>query len=558
MYEVAILSAVVSVFVCIFYLYQSFSKGSKSHLVFAGFAFAMMLHNINLYTWLNLPADNPLVTPMRALDYIFGIPLLVLGVYLLHVSAEARERRPSVWAERLIIAFFVVSLPLVSGLYLLTDPEFARRVAVIVLIPLLGGLPAYYFNHFRNNPYRIKKPEYERGYRVIILGYILLVFGTGIAAGVFRIIDLGIVMEAMSVILIGLGGVIIGTVTYAGLYERMKANLLVVNRNEDTLISNLIEEKASNDKLARAVVAYLQEGIKRVFLTGSSLTIPSMTIDPLGPAKRFKVDIITHELGADGTPLSVMIVLTDVTGSLEALESEQLSELLSRYKGEQEKSAFYLDLLSHDMGNIIQGILLGVEMASHEVGEDPDAREALAIVNDEINRSMILLSETKLMVRASETKPRFLEVDLTDSIKQAMQNIGEVYPKQDIHFNVRFPPKSCTVLAESIIKYAFFSILRFIIDNARTPDVKITIEITSNNKEASIASIEVSSNSVNTPVSDITSLFDWQSRNPSGGVGLPLAKVLVNRYNGSIHVAKSSDGNSFGGLKFRVELPSKP
>jgi hypothetical protein len=557
-YEVAILSAVISAIVFLFYLYQSFSKGSKSHLVFAGFAFAMAVHNINLYTWLNLPADNPLVTPLRALDYVFAIPLLVLGVYLLHVSAEARERRPSIWAERLIVAFFVVSLPLISGLYLLTDPEFARRIAVIVLIPLLGGLPAYYFNHFRNNPYRIKKPEYERGYRVVILGYMLMVFGTGVFAGVLRLIDLGIVMETISVILIALGGVIIGTVTYAGLYEKMKANLLVLNRYDDTLVSNLTEEKMSNDNLGRAVVAYIQEGIERVFLTGNSITIPSITIDPLGSAKRFKVDIITHELGADGTPLSVMIVLTDVTGALEALESEQLSELLSRYKGEQEKSAFYLDLLSHDMGNIIQGILLGVEMAAHEVSADPKAREALTIVNDEINRSMILLSETKLMVRANETKPRFLEIDLIDSIRQAILNIHEVYPKHDIDFDVRFPSESYIILAESIIKYAFFSTFRFIVDNSRTPNVRIAIEIMSHSKETSFATVEVSSSNAETPISEIESLFNWHSRNPSGGVGLPLARVLLNRYNGSICIPESSDGTSLKRLKFKLQIPSKP
>ncbi len=555
MYEIAIFSAFISLIVTLIYIEQAWTHKNRNDLVFGSFAFAMIMHNLNLYTWLNLPLNDPLVPVLRATDYFYGIPLLSLGVYFLHVSAKARVVKPNAWASRIIVLIFSTSLPVISTLYLTIDPEIARRAAVVFLVPLFAGLPIYYFNHFRKHPYRTLKPEYERGYRVIFLGYFCMVLGTGILAGVLRQIELGIAFEAISVILIGLGGYIIGTVTYAGLYERLDIHLIIVDSQGRIVDSNLRSEPSTMHKLALAIVAYLLDSIEKVFLSGNGLTIPNVRIDPLGFTQRFKVDILPHELGTDGNPISVVIAISDVSRALEDLESEQLSEILTRYKGEREKASFYLDLLSHDMANIIQGMLLGVETAFHQLKRNMNVLDGLTIVNDEIDRSMILLKETKVMVRANETSPVLNDSDLIKYLEDAMLDIHELYPRYNITFNAHFPPHNYVIQAEDMLKYAFFSVFRFIVDNVGSSKIRLVVRVGQENDRPSSVFVEIACDDFRMPAQDLSGLFDWHSRNPSGGVGLPLANVLVRRYNGTITVSDSPNKGRNGGASFTLEFP---
>lgn len=76
----------------------------------------------------------------------------------------------------------ILTMPIFAVLFILLDIETARLLAMMMLAPTLGGVIGYYMLQFRNNPYRIAKPEFEKGTNLVILGYLTMIFATAILA----------------------------------------------------------------------------------------------------------------------------------------------------------------------------------------------------------------------------------------------------------------------------------------------------------------------------------------------------------------------------------------
>ena len=92
-------------------------------------------------------------------------------------------------------------------------------------------------------------------------------------------------------------------------------------------------------------------------------------------------------------------------------------------------------------------------------------------------------------------------------------------------------------------------------DDKNDAEVEARSEIS---EEGDMLRIEIAADGLKISDEMKPKLFDWQTRSglPSGGIGLPLARALVERYGGRIHVEDRVPGELNQGTRFVILLPT--
>ncbi|MHA1483934.1 MAG: sensor histidine kinase [Candidatus Thorarchaeota archaeon] len=564
MYETALYASLVGMLVAIFFGRKAIQKRNYMDFVFTAFGLTAAIRHVNLYVWLNLLPGSELQVLLRAVDYIIGIPIMILGFEMLHASAKARVKPARRGVRLFVLLVPVLAMPVFAVFFILLDIETARLLAMLMLVPILGGTIGYYMLQFRNNPYRIAKPEFEKGTNLVILGYLTMIFATAVFVAILRLFDVGIMSEMTALLLVAAGGIVQSTVTFAGLYSKLKVGVIIVDIEGEIEIAKLMDEVetqiASTEEIltARAVMAHISHELDRVFEHGEEITMPHITLDPLDPHRMYQVDILPHELSSEGTPISAMIVINDITDSLRDIETEQLAELLHRYVKERDTAEFYLDLLNHDVSNMFQGILLGVEIALHDVEDTQKAMNTLSTVMEQINRSVDLVNHVKMMAQARTTHVQLVSVSVPAIIEESFRVVKSSAKHKAISLKFHALKESPEILAEDLLSQCFINIILFCAKMDDENDVEIEVR-TEPSTEGDMLRIEIAADGLEISDEMKPSMFDWQTRSglPSGGIGLPLARALVDRYEGKIHVEDLIPGNPSHGIRFVILLPIK-
>ncbi len=558
MHEISLLTSIVALIITAFFTKQYYKNRVRIDLILSLYGMIFTTRQIVLYIWLNL---EPLTTAriiLRATDYLIGIPLMLLGFELFYSSAASRVRGIDRRVKPITNLGAVIILSIIAMLYLLIDVESARRLAVLVVFPFLFGVLIYYLIIFINNPYKIPKPEYERGINLILLGYLTQIFGTAFFAGILRQVDLGIATELVSVLIVGAGGIVSETVTFAGLYEKLDAGLIVIDNNghiEMVKLYDKVEQynRSSHASLtAEAIILYINDYLEQVFESGREVTIPHLTLDPLEHDKIYRIDIIPHRLDRESKPLSILIIITDVTSSIREMESEKLADLFKKYLEERDTARLYFDLLSHDIGNLLQVILFAAD--SGEFDNDPQFRsDIMHELLAKVNRSRYLLKEVRIMARAKEYAKTIKPIDVGDAIREAIISVQEFLSEgaSNIDIDVTLNEGTRMALADDLITHGLMGVLRFFITN-HSGSNGLRIDISSPD-EGHVVLITFTDPTIEISESLRPHIFSQEARVilPIDSIGLILAKKVFNRYGGTIKLKGSEQGTTIV-----VQLPA--
>jgi signal transduction histidine kinase len=253
-----------------------------------------------------------------------------------------------------------------------------------------------------------------------------------------------------------------------------------------------------------------------------------------------------------------MIVINDITDSLRDIETEQLAELLHRYVKERDTAEFYLDLLNHDVSNMFQGILLGVENVLHDVKDVEKTMNTLDSVMGQINRSVDLVRHVKMMAQARTTQPQLVSVSMPTLIGESFRVVKSSVRHKTVSLRFYAPKELPEILAEDMLSQCFTNIILFCakMDDKNDAEVDVRAEPSA---EGDMLRIEIATDEFEISDEMKPRMFDWQTRSglPSGGIGLPLARALVDRYEGKIHIEDCIPGNPGQGIKFVILLPIK-
>ncbi|MGV9168676.1 MAG: hypothetical protein ACOC38_01915 [Promethearchaeia archaeon] len=556
MYESALMASGIAILIALAFAPRSVEEWHRANHTFILFGVASALRFGNIYFWLNMTSSNPLYLPLRALDFLLVVPISALGLEMLHFHALARVKEVNPNLRRIYLLVFSIIMATLSALLFVFDIQTVRLIALLTAFPVILIVTATYLVVFRDNPLRIARPELVQGSMLIFTGYFLYFGGEGFIAGFVRMLDLALSVQMIGLILIGGGGIVRRIVSFVGIYSRLSLWTILVNRDQNVTMTRMGDEHLSEEralKVANEIVDMHNQEIEQVFDTGNEYIIPYRSLESYKPDRLFQIEIVPHRINIKGNPDSIAIVLSDVTVSIEEKEKEQLAELLNEVVKERNRAEFYLDLLTHDMGNLLQGILGGVQLMAEKQNISHEKSPSYQLLMNQLDESISLIRQVRHLGIESDDVGDSKPLTVRTVLQESLDKVRAMFPDRKITLRIVQAYEPITTNNPVPLEQGLVSLFRYIAHSEKS-NVEIKVSLDSAYTKSQIKIFTSETGAFDNLASDA---FKWnieRAKEPSqiGNFELILSKMFVERAGGSIQFIKAEDQMA---PKIIIELP---
>jgi signal transduction histidine kinase len=221
-------------------------------------------------------------------------------------------------------------------------------------------------------------------------------------------------------------------------------------------------------------------------------------------------------------------------------------EDITRLKKTEETAMLYLDLMSHDIRNRLQGIVMSVEILNLLV-DDPESTTTIVDIEENVRRCTTLISK----IKAAEgiNKAPMFPRSLTEAIRNSIKIINERF--SEIVIQCEFEENQIFMYADSYLETLFVNILENAIQHNPKKTKQIWVKLRKLNNGIEIS---ISDNGIGIDNQRKLDIFDKNRR--YGGVGLHVASTIVGKYGGNIKILDRVFGDSSQGVDFIVSIPA--
>jgi len=257
----------------------------------------------------------------------------------------------------------------------------------------------------------------------------------------------------------------------------------------------------------------------------------------------------------NGTLLGYAKILRDRTNLREQLEL--LEHQRNALAGEAHSKELVLATLSHELRNLLAGLLAGLRML-RSPASDEARREAVAGLMEEQIEILRRLTNDVLEAQRLKTGKVALSlapVDLRNVVRKVLDAVQPILSENQLRLDLLEPSTPIVVQGDAARLY---QVLMNLIDNAMkyTPaGGRIWVKVTVEDPEG-IIRIEDTGRGI--PPEMLSRIFDLFTQVETGGpqrglgIGLALVKELVTLHGGSVQARSEGQGK---GSEFTVRLP---
>ncbi len=301
------------------------------------------------------------------------------------------------------------------------------------------------------------------------------------------------------------------------------------------------------DFLTESSQIFAQEiGLPKLIETGFSTDIPYQFRKKNSNVMDVQLSAITEKNEENSLERS-MCILIDVTDRNRAQKA---------LKAEMKRAEFYLDLLSHDISNIHQGILSILQLTMMKNNNEKDTKKNLVLAEDLVHRAINLIKNVQLLTTLKKTNVHLEPVDISEMVQKIINNIPDMFFKKKVTINFFPNSNPLYVMADPMVEELFINLIHNGIKFQREDYAIVDIDI-SEIQEDEIVKINISDHGQG--ISDefkdtIFNRFSSEDVKFHSGIGLSLVKELVNRYGGEIEVRDRIEGDYTKGAIFSVSL----
>ena len=245
------------------------------------------------------------------------------------------------------------------------------------------------------------------------------------------------------------------------------------------------------------------------------------------------------------------------------LAEQKVRESESLYHMAYDRANFYKDLFVHDMNNILQAILSGLQL-SEIIFDDPSKREDLKtnlrIMKNQIIRGSNLISNVRKLSQLEEIEMPLKKIEISNILNNLISLLKNTYQTKNLNIQVHSIGKKLHVQADDFLIDVFENILINSVRHNRNPSMEITVRISRAQKNGvNYLKMEFQDNGkgiANTRKETIFQRGYTEEKSVQGmGLGLSLVKKIIKNYSGEIWVEDRIKGDHLQGSNFILLIP---
>jgi PAS domain S-box-containing protein len=214
------------------------------------------------------------------------------------------------------------------------------------------------------------------------------------------------------------------------------------------------------------------------------------------------------------------------------------------------------DLMSHDLNNMHQGIMVSLELILQNPDINSDVRRLAENALMQVNRSVSLIANVKKFSLVNKGNTIFEKTDPAGSLITAIEILKQSFPTREIIVDTNMVLSQYCIMADELLQDAFYNILHNAVKATSTKVVKLQVNasLTEEGEYLRLDFIDWGEGIADELKGNILTSLDERIGRVSG-VGLTLVKYIVDHYRGKIWVEDRVKGNHRDGTRFVVLLP---
>lgn len=257
-----------------------------------------------------------------------------------------------------------------------------------------------------------------------------------------------------------------------------------------------------------------------------------------------------------------LIYIAKLIGTIIELKQTEikLKESEINYRDAFNQAEFYKDLISHDINNILQVILMNSELGFSNLADNEKLKKYLNIIQDQVEKAANLISNVHKVSKFETSKPPLELIEVNKYLNKTVNFIHESFQKKKINIRIDSPNKKLFVKANEFLLDAFENILNNAIRHNQNQTIEIHVKISKEFKNGvSYLKMEFIDNGIGIPDDIKEAIFQrlyHKDKNVSGmGLGLSIVKKIITSYDGEIWVQDKVQGDYSKGSNFIILIP---
>ncbi|MEM4734536.1 MAG: PAS domain S-box protein [Candidatus Thorarchaeota archaeon] len=214
------------------------------------------------------------------------------------------------------------------------------------------------------------------------------------------------------------------------------------------------------------------------------------------------------------------------------------------------------DLLSHDLQNIHQALLLGLELLQDSFRPTSEQQWILESVMDQVRRGIELTSNVRRLSSVEDSARADKTYDLEEVVNRAIDAVMQAFPSKTIHL-VRRHDEQISVMGDEFLFDLFYNLVHNSVKHSRRPDVSIFIDVEEDPADDDMLIVKVADDGPGIPDAVREQIMGVNPPELAArhGMGLTLVKRIAERYGGGLSVEDRVHDQPGQGACFVVRLP---